>query len=209
MTARLETWRLVQRPLRRIGGLSAGSAASVWMLTSAGLRLLNLSAGRGAVGRIREPGHGFVRHYLAIADARVAITEASRARTFDLLELQCEPTCWRAFTGLGGEKRTLKPDLYVVTAATAYEDHWFVEIDRGTESLPTLLTQCQQYQRYHHSGQEQADGGVFPRVLWVVPDARRAAGLSQSIGSARDIRTELFRVTTPDKLIPALVEGAA
>lgn len=35
---RLEDWRLLTRPLRRVGGITAGSHASVWMLTNTGRR---------------------------------------------------------------------------------------------------------------------------------------------------------------------------
>src|SRR3954447_9872222 len=50
---RLEGWLLIERPIRRVGGLMAGSPSSIWMLTSTGQRLRNLRAGLGAVGRVR------------------------------------------------------------------------------------------------------------------------------------------------------------
>src|SRR5206468_98701 len=88
---RLETWGLVQRPVRRIGGLQAGSASSVWMLTTTGQRLRNLRTGRGAIGRVREPGEGFIRHYLAIADVHLALLAAQHAKRLELLMVQIEP----------------------------------------------------------------------------------------------------------------------
>jgi Replication-relaxation len=48
---RLEQHGLLERPIRRVGGLQAGSASSVWMLSSMGQRLRNLRDGVGAVGR--------------------------------------------------------------------------------------------------------------------------------------------------------------
>lgn len=206
--SRLERSGLVQRPLRRVGGLTAGSAASVWLLSSRGLRLLNLRDGNGAVGRMREPGERFVRHYLAIADAHVALVEAARSGLLELLDIQIEPACWRAFTGLGGARLVLKPDMYVVTGDGEYEDHWFVEIDRGTESLPTLLGQCRYYQNYRASGSEQQENDVFPRVVWVVPDERRMDKLRTAFGRSRDIDEQLFQVTTPEGFI-GLIQGSA
>jgi hypothetical protein len=76
--ARLEAWGLLERPIRRVGGLQAGSASSVWMLASAGQRLRNLRAGFGAVGRVREPGERFIQHYLAIGNAHLALVTADR-----------------------------------------------------------------------------------------------------------------------------------
>ena len=91
-----------------------------------------------------------------------------------------------------------------MTASAEYEDSWFIELDRGTESLPTLLKKCAQYARYHQSGREQANHGVFPAVLWVVPDERRAGVLATAIRRRFGNGTELFRVTTTDCFLPAV-----
>ncbi|MBV9823349.1 MAG: replication-relaxation family protein [Actinobacteria bacterium] len=204
---RLEEWGLLQRPVRRIGGLEAGSAASIWMLTTAGVRLRNLRAGLGAVGRIREPGEGFVRHYLAIADTHLALIQAERSERLELVAVQIEPAAWRSYTGPTGNPVVLKPDLYTVTASGEFEDHWFIEVDRATESIPTLIRQCRQYEAYRHNGTEQADRGLFPLVLWVVPDELRAAKLRLALAAARELDSTLFRITTPERLIEAVTEG--
>jgi Replication-relaxation len=204
---RLEVWGLVQRPARRVGGLQAGSASSIWMLTTTGQRLLNLRTGLGAVGRIRESGEGFIRHYLAIGDTHLALIQAARASRLELLTVQIEPAAWRTYTGLTGNPTVLKPDLYAVTATGEFEDHWFMEIDRATESLPTLIKQCRQYQAYRHHGTEQARTGLFPLVLWVVPDELRAVKLRQALALARDLDMALFRVTTPDRLMATITGG--
>lgn len=204
---RLEQHGLLERPIRRVGGLQAGSASSVWMLSSTGQRLRNFRAGVGAVGRVREPGERFVLHYLAIADTHLAVVEAARAKQLELLTVQIEPACWRSYTGLGGSAELLKPDLYAVTATGEFEDHWFIEVDRATESIPTLIKQCRQYEAYRHNGTEQAETGLFPLVLWVVPDEQRTAKLQQALAIARDLDIALFRITTPDRLIATVTGG--
>jgi len=204
---RLEGWDLLQRPVRRIGGMEAGSASSVWMLTTAGQRLRNLRAGFGAVGRIREPGEGFVRHYLAIADTHLALLEAARADRLELLTVEIEPAAWRSYTGPSGQPAVLKPDLYAVTAVGEFEDHWFIEVDRATESIPTLIKQCRQYEAYRRAGAEQANNGLFPLVVWVVPDELRAAKLRQALEAARELDPHLFRVTTPEQVLATLTGG--
>lgn len=204
--SRLERWGLLQRPVRRVGGLQAGSAASVWMLTTTGQRLRNLRTGLGAVGRIREPGEGFIRHYLAIADTHLALVEAARAKRLELLKVEIEPAAWRRYTSLSGSQTVLKPDLYAVTASGEFEDHWFIEVDRATESIPTLIKHCRQYEAYRHSGTEQAESGLFPLVLWVVPDEPRAAKLRQALALSRDLDNALFRIVTPERLI-AVITG--
>lgn len=206
---RLEAVGLIERPIRRVGGLSAGSASSIWLLTSAGQRLRSLRSGLGAVGRVREPGERFVRHYLAVADAHLALVTAARAGQFELVRVELEPGCWRSYTGLGGSSEMLKPDLYAVTASGEYEDHWFCEIDRATESLPTLIRQCQQYETYRRSGREQAERGLFPIVLWIVPDDRRADKLDATLRAAHNLDRALFRITTPEHLIDVIAGGSA
>lgn len=209
---RLEEWRLLTRPLRRIGGMTAGSHASVWMLTNTGRRLRNLEAGRGAIGRVREPGERFVQHYLAIADIRLQFVQAVRDGLLELVAVEIEPAAWRSYLGLSGERLTLKPDLFAVTVAidhgkpAEYEDHWFIEADRGTESIPTLLKQCQQYEAYRRTGTEEQAHGVFPLVLWVVPDERRAARLTEAIAETSGLDPTLYRVCTPGQLL-GLVRG--
>jgi len=204
---RLESWDLLRRPMRRIGGLEAGSASSVWMLTTTGQRLRNLRAGLGAVGRVREPGEGFVRHYLAIADVHLALVEAARAKRLELIAVQIEPACWRSYTGPSGSLTVLKPDLYAVTASGQFEDHWFIEVDRATESIPILTKQCRQYEAYRRTGAEQADSGLFPLVLWVVPDELRATQLRQALHAARELDPQLFRITVPGQVIATVTGG--
>jgi len=207
--ARLERDRLLQRPFRRIGGLLAGSAASVWMLTSVGQRLLAMRAGRGAVGRVHAPGQRFVDHYLAIADTRLQLVEAERAQQLVVPEVQVEPRAWRSYLGLHGSAVQLKPDLFAITATDStaeYEDHWFIEVDRATESIPTLLRQCRAYEQYRRSGQEDTEYGVFPRVIWIVPHDHRARRLLEAITSARELDPALFTVTVPSGLLSILRE---
>lgn len=199
---RLEASRLLTRPLRPIGGLQAGSASSVWMLTLPGRRLLNMRAGIGAVGKVREPGEGFVRHYLAIADVRVALIEADRLGRFTLLDVQIEPLSWRRYLSAGNASVvTLKPDMFIAAAGPRYEAQFYVEVDRGTESLPTVLKQCQLYEAYRGSGIDQERAGLFPRVLWVVPDETRADKLRAAIGNTRGLDGSLYLVTTLDGVV--------
>jgi len=179
------------------------------MLTSAGQRVLSLRGGLGAVGRVRAPGERFVRHYLAVADAHLALRSAARAGQFELMSVELEPTCWRPYAGLGGSREVLKPDLYAVTASGEYEDHWFLEVDRATESLPTLIRQCQQYEAYRRTGTEQAKRGLFPYVLWIVPDDTRAEKLDAALDGVRQLDRQLFKITTPERLIDVITGDSA
>lgn len=205
---RLHELRVLAHLEGRVGGVRAGSASYVWRVGPIGDRLLRDSLG-GTRRRQREPGRLFLDHCLAVAHAHLALVAADRAGRLELLEVQTEPDCWRSFTGLGGERLVLQPDLYIVTGdptEPAYVNHWFCEIDRGTESLPRLLRKSAHYSAYRRSGREQQARGSFPLVLWIMRDEEKAERLQTAIRRRDDLDSALFRTTTPE-VWAALVAG--
>lgn len=190
---RLTRERLLIRLERRIGGVRAGSAGFVLALGPVGQRIL---ASNGVRQRAYEPTLRFVDHTLAIAELVVDATLASRQGLLDLLACQSEPRCWREFPGLGG-RRLLRPDLLLVLGVGDYELRWFIEVDRGSESLPVIIRKCRLYSDYYQSGKEQAaSGGTFPRVCWVAPDEQRAERIRHAIAREHALSERLFVVTT-------------
>jgi hypothetical protein len=200
--ARLSRDRLLVRLARRIGGVRAGSASYVYALGPVGGRLL------GGSGRVTEPSELFLDHTLAIADARVEIEQAQRHGVLRLVELEVEPACWRRYIGLGGARETVRPDLYVVTGSGEFEDCWFLEIDRGTESPTALTRKCRVYEKYRRSGIEQKTRAVFPLVVWVTPDEARARRIETLIRRSRNLDRDLFRVTPAARLVELVAGGA-
>lgn len=187
--ARLERDGLVRSLPRRHGGVLAGSAPATWQLASAGARLLSPDGGRY---RTRVPSLHHLRHCLALADVHLQFLDAAAARG-ETVEVAVEHRARRSYTGPGGEQRWLKPDLAVTLRGRdslgPYTDHWFVEVDLGTESLPTLLAKCRAYEAYRVSGREQERTGSFPLVLWVMgglrADARHTQLASALVRSSR------------------------
>ena len=200
---------VVEHLARRVGGVRAGSASFVWRIGPVGDRLLRQANGEGALARRKEPSARHLDHCLGVADCHLALIAAARAGQLELLNIATEPDIWRAYLGAGGVPEVLKPDLYAVTAAGEYEDHWFVEMDRATESLPTLVRKCSQYERYRRTGREQAETGVFPLVVWVVPDDHRATKLQAALHAARRLDITLFRITTPEHFAELACGGTA
>jgi len=200
---------VVEHLARRVGGVRAGSASYVWRVGPVGDRLLRQAQGEGARARRKEPSARHLDHCLAIADCHLALVTAARAGHLELLRVATEPDSWRAYLGAGGAPELLKPDLYAVTVTGEYEDHWFVELDRATESLPTLVRKCGQYERYRRTGREQVETGVFPLVVWVVPDYQRATKLQAALDTARRLDTTLFRITTPERFAELVCGGTA
>jgi hypothetical protein len=207
--ARLDQLEVIEHLERRVGGVRAGSGSYVWRVGLLGDRLLRQVRGEGARARRKEPSARHLDHCLAVADCHLALLTAARTGHLELLTFATEPDCWRSYLGVSGAREVLKPDLYAVTATGEYEDHWFIEVDRATESLPTLMRKCAQYERYRRIGREQAEAGVFPLVVWVVPDDTRAAKLQAAVQAARGLDLAVFRVTTTEQFVDVVCGGGA
>ncbi|MHB8339800.1 MAG: replication-relaxation family protein, partial [Mycobacteriales bacterium] len=169
-------------------------------------QLLRARLGEGTRHRFHEPSLAFLDHTLAVADAHLALLGAERTGQLELTSQQLEPDCWRHYLNGGGGNEVLRPDLFVITAAGAFEDCWFIEVDRGTESLPALLRKCAAYEAYRRSGREQARQGTFPLVVWQLPSEARVAKLQAALRQARGVDASIFRLVTPDHLV-ALLAG--
>lgn len=199
-------WRLVNHLPRRIGGWQSGQAQTVWYLTEVGHRLLALQITGGDTAqtesslrhRFREPSQQFLAHILRIADIRVVLEQVSRTSDSKRATLvQTEPTCWRDWTGAYGVSRTLKPDLYTELTDQEYDYFYFIEADMGTEHTPVIVRKAAVYQAYKNSGYEQAQhGGIFPLVLWVTPDQRRADAILATIRADPTLETHLHQTVS-------------
>jgi chorismate mutase len=206
--ARLRDHRLLRRLNRQVGGVRAGSTSFIWCLDAVGERLTRTApTDQGSAVRARpfEPSVLYLAHTLAIAEAHLTWREVARQGGFELIEVSTEPRNWRRYVGLGGGVHILKPDLYVVTHAAEWEDHWFVEIDLNTESIPVLIAKCHQYERYRRTGLEQAKLGVFPAVLWVLSSHPRRARLAAAVGADEGLDVRLFRFIESQQLATALM----
>jgi hypothetical protein len=203
---RLSAWRVLSHLERRIGGVRAGSSGFIWQVGPVGARLLAL-AGDDARRSRQEPSLRLTDHYLAVAETHVQLAEATRAERLELLRVQLEPDSWRSFLGVGGERRLLRPDLAIVTASGEFEDHWFLEVDLGTEHPPAIVRKSHLYEAYRASGQEQQRLGIFPRVVWLVPNEPRAERLTAALTRAR-LDPAAYRVVLATDLIAHLQGGA-
>jgi hypothetical protein len=204
--ARLVAERVLDRLERRRGGAGGGSSAWVYALGPAGRRLVAYWAGEG-LPRSRgahEPGAVWTAHTLAVGDLYVALRAAERAGRVELLSFDTEPACWRRFARLGGATGTLKPDAYMRLGNGEFEDSFLIEVDLGTEHRGQLTRQHHAYSEYFRSGIEQARSGVFPSVLWIVPDERRLALLTDIHRGLPEPVRRLFTATTSERALTAL-----
>ena len=190
---RLHELDLVRRLERRIGGVRAGSAGHIHAITPLGHRILESETRH----RWREPSAGFVAHTLAIAEIATMANQLALTHSREVLAIEPEPDAWRTFHD-GAVEITLKPDLAMRVADTENERSWFVEVDLDTESRTVLQRKCQIYTHYWRSGIEQEEHGLYPQVLWVAPDDKRAEHIASVFGR-QGIEPRLFAATTADR----------
>lgn len=190
------------RPLeRRVGGYGGGSSMQVWHLTEAGLRLLLLNdPGMPPRKRFSEPSAMYLSHTLAVAECAVQLTCLCRSSNDLQLEMvDTEPSCWRRYKD-GDRVCYLKPDLYAITDYDGYEDHWFIEMDLGTESMPQVIDKCNTYLRYYYTGIEQKSTGMFPLVVWIVKDQGRKNNIKEYIRENLKSQPKMFLIVMPNEL---------
>lgn len=194
--------RILTRLERRIGGVRHGSAGFVWCLDAIGVRLTRPEGGPRR--RVQDPSFTFLTHTLAITETHVQLLGAARAGTFHMNAVQVETEAWRDYVTPSGATSILKPDLMVTVSSDAYDDHWYLEVDLGTESLPVLLRKCRAYEDYRRTGRAQAEHGIFPRVLWVLPTPERVGRLTAAIAAELTLPDRLFTSIPPEHLIATL-----
>lgn len=199
---RLLTQRVLTRLERRVGGVRHGSASFVWCLDVIGDRLTRDQ--HQPRRRHHEPSFAFLAHTLAVTDIHVQLTEAASIGAFQLTTFQVETEAWRPYVAPAGAQRTLKPDLMVIVSSNDYDDHWYVEVDLGTESLPVLLRKSAAYAEYRRTERAQAEHGVFPRVLWLLPTPARVVRLQTAIANEARLPDRLFTCITAEDLVATL-----
>ena len=215
---RLLTQRVLSRLERAVGGAGRGSAAYTWRLGHIGERLLQSDPGEPRK-RLFEPSPPFLAHALALTELHVGLVEAQARGELTLAAVDVERDAWRSYAAPGGNRVVLQPDMTITSitgvptadgsSGEEYEDHWYIEVDLGTESLPVLLRRCRAYETYRRTGRAQIEHGVFPRVLWLMHSPERATRLRSAIASDNRLTDALFMVTTFDRALTAVHGPAA
>jgi hypothetical protein len=183
---RLVRERVLATLERRIGGVRAGSAGLVYSLDTAGYRLVAADGGR----RAGLPGGRYMRHVLAVSELYASLVDVSRHGQFRLITFDAEPASWWP-DSRGG---VLKPDAAVRVEAGAHRDNWWIEVDRATESLPTLRAKLMVYLDFYNRGGRGPEE-IMPWILITVPDAKRHSDVVRLIRQLPSGSESLFVVT--------------
>lgn len=189
---------------RRVGGERAGSASTTFAPGRAG-QYLRRSGRR--VRAAHTPGARYLAHRLAVAQLYVELEAGSHtgANEVELLSFEPEPECWRPYMAGFGVRQVLKPDAFLVLATPSHEFAWLCEQDMATEALTTIKGKAVRYHEYFATGTEQAARGMFPRVLWIVPDADRAEQIQSTLAELPTDAKRLFAVCLQDEVARHLV----
>lgn len=201
LLARLAEHRLVARLDRSALGVR-GSAGWVYALDAAGQRLVQTDSRR--YRRPYTPGPLFLRHQLAVTELAVRLVEAERRGEVEVMAFVTEPDCWRGFAEPGGSRLALKPDAFARLGLPGFEDSWFIEVDLGTEAPVTLARKFDAYRRYWLSNTEQQRHGVFPFVLWLVPNSRRYQQVVEVAAQQASDSWQLHRIALFEDAIAVL-----
>jgi hypothetical protein len=167
---------------RRVGGSGRGSTVQAFALDTAGRQLLArrqlAEAQRVRVRRPGVPGTRTIQHRLAVAELYTELTEQARTSELHVALFKAEPAAWWP-NGIGG---LMKPDAYVVLArGDGVRDHWWVEVDLATESLPTVRGKVAAYLDFRRRGERGPDG-VLPWLLISTVGVRRRAAIAALVG---------------------------
>lgn len=199
---RLATWRVIAPMGRRIGGSQRGSSRAIWALDTVGQRLIRQrqAAVQPAVRvrRPRQPGERFMAHALAVSELYMSLATAQSGAV--LAAFDAEPAAWWP-NGLGG---WLKPDAYLRLSTSTWDDHWWAEIDRATESLPTLRRKLETYLDFYQHGQ-LGPNGVMPRVLVSTITEQRREAVQDLVAALPEPASALFVATLDRDALPVLL----
>ncbi|BAJ30994.1 hypothetical protein KSE_52180 [Kitasatospora setae KM-6054] len=181
---------------------SAGPAGYVYALTAAGLRLAGAQTPT-AQRRAWQPKPLTLSHWLAISELYVQLTAAVRSTSTELTDFEVEADARRTFHDFAG-RHVLRPDALVRLANPTLRWSYFIEVDRSTESPRRLAEKCQAYRAYELVGDEQLLHGVFPLVVFVVPDEHRAQAVRRVTQAQPADARDLFLVVTQTEAIRLL-----
>jgi Replication-relaxation len=215
-TRRRVLGRLVEHQLaatlaRTVGGARAGSAGLTYALGIAGQRalpLLAIASGMAIAEPTRArtpwtPSSLFLGHSLGVASLYVELRETEREPSTDcmLANFITEPASWQP-NGAGG---FVKPDAYAVLRRSGIEDCWWIEVDRATESIPTLKRKLLAYIDFVRSGQLGPDE-ITPRVLLTVPHDHRLSAVRKIIEGLPAPGEQLILPTLHDQAAQVMID---
>ncbi|TFD15506.1 hypothetical protein E3T26_06910 [Cryobacterium sp. TMT1-21] len=185
LTRLVERKYLARIERRMVGGTGAGSGQYVYQLGSAGWKLV------GRVGKY-WPFRTVNYHTLAIADSYMELLALEREKRIEIIGFTTEPDTWLDIAGAD-----LRPDMFIEVRQVFEKKSLslWVEIDMGTERQKALKDKLARYwHAYQHADADKLP--VFPLVLFLAPDLKRAREIRWLIDNGPKEGQPLFLVST-------------
>lgn len=196
---------LIRRFVNTAAERKIGPPGYVFVLTASGTRLTNRAVWPEAHQRMSwRPKQLTLDHWLSITELYADLRAEARSGNLTLREFQVEADALRSYRDGYGRPQVLRPDALVRLTAGDMVLSWFVEIDRATESPRRIIDKCRRYRAYELTDLEYRQHGVFPGVVFIVPDERRASVIRRVAASQPPEARGLFWVTTKADVIQAL-----
>lgn len=181
----------------------SGRSPTFYVLDRRGAELLRAEMGYDELSwhhSSKSLSSDFLEHTLAINDVRIAITLAASQPGFDLLEWRSESDIKADYdrvtlqTKTGGKRAIpIVPDSYFVLQTPLGRAPFFLELDRGTETLVRFQTKIRAYVAYYASGgYERRFGSKSLRVLTVTTGEKRRDNLHMSAAKLRGTKRFYF-----------------
>lgn len=173
--------RLVE--LRPIGGSEGGSAQHVFALGTEGRKLFRPDT--WIAPRLFE-----ARHTRDIVKAFMAVEALNGKHGFSLRHYATDPNNHQVFRGV-----ELRPDLYIeLDDVNKRMTHaWWLEVDRSNERSDKIRGKLEQYYAAYKNATDE-EVSIWPRVIFLVPDAARRQGVRRYVSSMPEEAGELFDV---------------
>jgi DNA-binding MarR family transcriptional regulator len=172
-----------------------GRSPTLYVLDKRGAELLR--AERGYEDLVWYPSSkdlktDFLEHTTAINDFRISIVVAAYRQGLELITWASETQMKADYArvAISGAQRpvSLVPDSYFVINTPLGRAHFFLELDRGTETLERFKQKAKAYVAYHASGgYEKRYGTKSLRVLCVVNSEGRLANLANAVKQVTDV----------------------
>lgn len=202
-----------------------GRSSTYYVLDRRGAELLRAERGYDDLNwyaSSKDLKSDYIDHTTAINDFRVSITVAARRQGLALITWASESQLKADYdrVSIPGSRQpvSLIPDGYFILGTPRGNAHFFLEVDRGTETLDRFRQKVEAYIGYHQSGQyERRYGTKGLRVLTVVAGGEgRLANLREAtlsvtsqMGQGRRFWFALAQALNPDNVLSQAVWDVA
>ncbi len=173
---------------RRFLPVYAGSSPTMYVLDKRGAEVLRTQFGMDDLtwySSSKDLKTEFLEHTTAINDFRIAITVAAQAAGYELCKWATEAELKANYDRVSIRTQSNKmqsvsliPDSYFVLKTPLGFAHFFLEVDRGSETIGRFKSKILAYMSYHQSGAyERRYKSKSMRVLTLATGAKRLENL--------------------------------